>query len=197
MRKGLLHCNVTAHPRAAWAAQQIVEAVGPSAEIVRLIRDRNAIYGAEFKSRVSHLDIEQMRIAPRSPWQNGFAERWIGTLRRELLDHVIVLGERHLRLVRQHVAYYNCDRPTCRSPVKRRSREQSSHRASAKSSLCPELVAFTTDTRGLRDLRERLFRHDSVSAGCSTSTTDRPRDSSLRLGRVLAHYANALSFSKF
>ena len=53
-----------------------------------------------------------MRMAPRSPWQNGFAERWVGTLRRELLDHIIVLGKRHLlRLVRQHVAYYNEDRP--------------------------------------------------------------------------------------
>src|SRR5258708_23535036 len=67
---------------------------------------------AQFDARVHNLGVRQLRIAPRSPWQNGFAERWVGTLRRELLDHLIVLGERHLlRLVRQHVAYYNEDRP--------------------------------------------------------------------------------------
>jgi transposase InsO family protein len=111
-RRRVLHVNVTAHPYAAWAAQQIVEAIG--AEIVRerLIRDRDAIFGAAFDARVDNLGVRQIRIAPRSPWQNGYAERWVGTLRRELLDHVIVLGERHLlRLVRQHVAYYNEDRP--------------------------------------------------------------------------------------
>jgi transposase InsO family protein len=96
---------VTAHPRATWAAQQIVEALGSDAHVVRLIRDRDGIYGAEFDARVDHLGIEQIRIAPRSPWQNGFAERWVGTLRRELLDHVIVFGERHLlRLVRPHMS---------------------------------------------------------------------------------------------
>ena len=110
-RRRLLHINVTAHPRAAWAAQQIVEALGADALPARLVRDRDGIYGAEFDARVDHLGIEQLRIAPRSPWQNGYAERWVGTLRRELLDHVIVLGERHLlRLLRQHAAYYNNDR---------------------------------------------------------------------------------------
>jgi putative transposase len=111
-RRRLLHVNVTAHPRATWTAQQIVEALGTDPVPSRLIRDRDGIYGAEFDARVDHLGIEQLRIAPRSPWQNGFAERWVGTLRRELLDHVIVLGERHLlRLIRQHVAYYTSDRP--------------------------------------------------------------------------------------
>ena len=107
-----LHVNVTAHPHAAWTAQQIVEAVGPDAHVLRLIRDRDGIYGAAFDARVDHLGIRQLRIAARSPWQNGYAERFVGTLRRELLDHVIVLGERHLlRLVRLHARYYNEDRP--------------------------------------------------------------------------------------
>ena len=111
-RRLLLHVNVTAHPYAAWAAQQMVEAMGPEVQAVRLIRDRDGIYGRSFDDRVGRLGLETVRIAPRSPWQNGFAERFIGTLRRELLDHVIVLGERHLlRLVREHARYYNEDRP--------------------------------------------------------------------------------------
>ena len=111
-RRRVLHVNVTAHPYATWAAQQIVEAIGAELVPARLIRDRDAIFGAEFDARVNNLGVRQIRISPRSPWQNGYAERWVGTLRRELLDHVIVLGERHLlRLVRQHVAYYNSDRP--------------------------------------------------------------------------------------
>jgi transposase InsO family protein len=89
-----------------------VEAIGPDANVVRLIRDRDGIYGAAFDARVRNLGIKQLRIAPRSPWQNGYAERWVGTLRRELLDHLIVLGERHLlHLVRGHASYYNEDRP--------------------------------------------------------------------------------------
>jgi transposase InsO family protein len=103
---------VTAHPYAAWAAQQIVEAIGADFAPAYLVRDRDGIYGAAFHARIDHLGIAQVKVAPRSPWQNGYAERWVGTLRRELLDHVIVLGERHLlRLVRQHVAYCNEDRP--------------------------------------------------------------------------------------
>jgi transposase InsO family protein len=107
-RRRVLHVNVTAHPHAAWAAQQIVKAIGADFLPAYLIRDRDGIYGAAFDARVDHLGIETVKISPSSPWQNGYAERWVGTLRRELLDHVIVLGERHLlRLVRQHVAYYN------------------------------------------------------------------------------------------
>jgi putative transposase len=111
-RRRILHVNVTAHPHAGWTAQQVVEAVDPDVEVVRLVRDRDSIYGSAFAARVRNMGIQQLLIAPRSPWQNGYAERFVGTLRRELLDHVIVLGERHLlRLVRQHASYYNEDRP--------------------------------------------------------------------------------------
>jgi transposase InsO family protein len=122
-----VHINVTAHPYAEWAAQQIVEAVGFDTSIARLIRDRDRIYGhprvtaltafgrtrgPRFDARVNNLGIQQFPIAPRAPWQNGCAERFVGTLRRELLDHVIVLSERHLlRLVQEHMRYYNEDRP--------------------------------------------------------------------------------------
>jgi putative transposase len=112
-RRRILHVNVTAHPYAEWTAQQIVDAVGFDTPVARLIRDRDRVYGAKFDARVNNLGIRQLRIAPKAPWQNGHAERFVGTLRRELLDHVIVLGERHLlHLVRQHAnQYYNEDRP--------------------------------------------------------------------------------------
>jgi transposase InsO family protein len=90
----------------------MIEAVGFDTSLSRVIRDRDGIYGKLFDARVAHLGIEQLHIAPRSPWQNGYAERFVGTLRRELLDHVIVLGERHLLgLVREQARYYNEDRP--------------------------------------------------------------------------------------
>jgi transposase InsO family protein len=111
-RRRVIHVNVTAHPTAEWAAQQIVEAVGPDAGLARLIRDRDKILGVAFDRCVDNLGLTQFRIAARSPWQNGFAERWVGTARREIVDHVIVLGEHHRRrILRAYVAYYNADRP--------------------------------------------------------------------------------------
>ncbi|MGO9838966.1 MAG: integrase core domain-containing protein [Polyangiaceae bacterium] len=111
-RRRVMHVNVTAHPTSEWAAQQIVEAVGPDEGLARLVRDRDKIFGAAFDRRVENLGLTQLRIVPRSPWQNGFAERWVGTARREIVDHVIALGEHHLRrILRAYFAYYNADRP--------------------------------------------------------------------------------------
>ena len=111
-RRLILHVNVTAHPCAEWAAQQIVEAFGADGAFKLLVRDRDKIFGAAFDRRVDNLGIRQLRIAPRSPWQNGYAERLVGTFRRELTDHLIVLNERHLLLsVREYANFYNADRP--------------------------------------------------------------------------------------
>ena len=111
-RRRILHVNVTAHPYAEWTAQQIVEAIGLDDTLKMLIRDRDGIYGAAFDRRINHLGITQLRTAPRSPWQNGYAERLVGTLRHELVDHIIVLNELHLlRCLRKYMSYYNDDRP--------------------------------------------------------------------------------------
>ena len=76
-----------------------------------LLRDRDSIYGGEFQRRVKGMRITEVLTAPRSPWQNPFAERAIGTIRRELLDHVIVLNEGHLRRrLRSYLRYYHCSR---------------------------------------------------------------------------------------
>jgi putative transposase len=107
-RRRVLHFNVTTNPSAEWTAQQIVEAF-PWDEVPRyLVRDRDGIYGAHFRRRVKDMGIEQVLTAPRSPWQNPYCERLIGSIRRECLDHVIVLNERHLkRLLSSYLRYYH------------------------------------------------------------------------------------------
>jgi transposase InsO family protein len=107
-RRELVWINVTAHPTAEWIAQQISEAF-PWNEAPRyLIRDRDAVYGSVVTRRLRAMGIRDKPIAPGSPWQNCFAERMIGTIRRECVDHVIVLGERHLRhVLKSYADYYN------------------------------------------------------------------------------------------
>jgi len=107
-RRRVVHVHVTEHPTAAWTAQQVVEAF-PWHEAPRyLLRDRDHIYGASFRQRVQHMEIEEVVIAPRSPWQNPYVERLIRSIRRECLDHVIILHERHLRqLLTEYFRYYH------------------------------------------------------------------------------------------
>jgi transposase InsO family protein len=107
-RRRVVHFNATAHPTAEWAGQQIVEAF-PEEEAPRfLVRDRDSIYGAFFRERVKHMGIEQVVIAYRSPWQSPYVERLIGSIRRECLNRVIVLNERHLRrILSSYFDYYH------------------------------------------------------------------------------------------
>lgn len=107
-RRDLVWISVTAHPTSEWVAQQITEAF-PWSEAPRyLIRDRDAIYGAAVTRRLRAMGIRDKPISPGSPWQNGYAERLIGTIRRECLDHLIVLGQTHLRrTLLKFAAYYN------------------------------------------------------------------------------------------
>src|SRR5450755_1117526 len=98
-RRKVLHFNVTENPTAQWTGQQIVEAFPWDSAPKYLLRDRDAIYGGAHQKRIHGMEIEQVLSAPRSPWQNPFVERLIGTLRRDFLDHVIALNERHLRRI--------------------------------------------------------------------------------------------------
>jgi transposase InsO family protein len=110
-RRDLVWINVTANPTAEWVARQITEAF-PWDEASRyLIRDRDRIYGSVVTRRLRSIGIRDRPTAPASPWQNGFAERLIGSIRRECVDHIIVLGEMHLRRVlKSYADYYNCVR---------------------------------------------------------------------------------------
>ena len=107
-RRRVLHFNVTEHPTAAWTAQQIVDTFPDDTAPAYLLRDRDAIYGDSFRQRVKGMQIQEVLTAARSPWQNPFAERLIGSIRRECLDHVLVLSERHLRhVLTRYFAYYH------------------------------------------------------------------------------------------
>jgi putative transposase len=107
-RRRVLHINVTDAPTAQWTAQQLVEVFPWETAPRYLLRDRDAVYGGAFSSRVQTLGIHEVKTAPRSPWQNPYVERLIGTLRRECLDHVVVLNEAHLRrLLSAYLSYYH------------------------------------------------------------------------------------------
>jgi putative transposase len=110
-RRRLVHFNVTAHPTAEWTARQIVEAFPFETAPKYLLRDRDRIYGEAFGEQVAVMNIKQVLSTPRSPWQRAYVERVIGSIRRECLDHVIVLDEEGLRRVlTSYFRYYHRSR---------------------------------------------------------------------------------------
>src|SRR5215472_5128658 len=128
-RRRVLHFGITEHPTADWTAQQTVEAFSERDAKPYLIRDRDSIYGSEFRRRIQSLTMKEVVTAPRSPWQNAFVERLIGSIRRECLDHVVVLSRRHLRHLLK--SYFRLVSPFPNAPGlgKGRSRRASDHAA--------------------------------------------------------------------
>jgi transposase InsO family protein len=124
-RRRILHVNVTRHPTSRWIVQQLREAFPFGSAPRFLILDRDAQYGADVPAAIRSMKIKGIRTSLRSPWQNGVAERWVESCRRDLLDHVIAFNERHLkRLLANYVRYYHEDRthlglgketPNCRA----------------------------------------------------------------------------------
>ena len=130
-RRQIVHFNVAEHPTAAWVIQQVREAFPYDTAPKYFILDRDSIFSAEVVGAVKTVGAKPTRTAYRSPWQNGTAERWIGCARAELLDHVLVLNEAHLRrLLREYVAYHHDDRTHCGLGKQTPSRRAVEHRPS-------------------------------------------------------------------
>jgi len=107
-RRRVVHFNVTEHPTAQWTAQQLVEAFPWGTAPKYLLRDRDAVYGDWFQRRIRNLGFDQILAAPRSPWQNAYVQRLIGSIRRECLDHVMIVSDNHLwRLLASYFQYYH------------------------------------------------------------------------------------------
>jgi putative transposase len=145
-RRRLVHFNVTEHPTAEWTARQLLEACGLEEASRYLIRDRDKVYGERFSRQAKTLEIREAVIAPRSPWQNAYAERVIGSIRRECLDHVVVIGERHLReILSKYVDYYNGTR---------------THLSLSKDSLEPRSVQLPSQGRVVKVPRVGGLHHE-------------------------------------
>jgi putative transposase len=107
-RRKVVHFNITANPTDAWTAQQVIEAFPDDQAPKYLLRDRDSKYGEFFRRRVRGMGVQEVLIQPGSPWQNPYVERVVGSIRRECLDHVIVLGEVHLRrILTSYFHYYH------------------------------------------------------------------------------------------
>ena len=156
-RREIVWINVTPNPTAEWIARQITEAF-PWNEAPRyLIRDRDRVYGAAVTRRLRAMGIRDKPIAPGSPWQNGFAERLIGSIRRECTDHVVALGEGHLRRILQSYARYYNESRTHRSLNKDAPVHRAIESASVPSFHGRSSVDFTTD------IAESSFRYTQQS----------------------------------
>jgi transposase InsO family protein len=142
-RRKILHCNVTAHPNAEWVVQQL-RATFPEADPYRyVIFDRDTKFDAEVVAFLKLTGLEPKRTSIASPWHNGLAERWVGSCRRELLDHVIRLNEGHLRrLVQDYVAYFQQDR------IHDALGKDTPHRRQVENKPCPEATVISSPRLG-------------------------------------------------
>src|SRR2546427_1170437 len=163
-RRRVLHFNVTEHPTAAWTAQQIVDTFPDDTAPSYLLRDRDSVYAHVFRQRVKGMGVGAVLTAPHSPWQNPFAERLIGSIRRECLNHVLVLGERHLRrTLARYLAYYHGARTHLSLDKDAPDTRPIGGGSSAGSSRFPKSVACIIATAG--------GRHDLASPESPTATT--------------------------
>jgi transposase InsO family protein len=172
-RRQLLWFEVTRYPTAEWLARQITEAFPWTSAPAYLVRDNDRAYGQVFTSRMRAMGIRDQPVSPGSPWQNGFAERLIGTVRRECLDRILIFGEAHLRQILSLYAYYynesrahlslRKDTPRGRAVQRYGTTMATPVLSGAASSLCPDMIfgkdrSTLTGTRGTGAIGPRLSR---------------------------------------
>jgi transposase InsO family protein len=146
-RRKIVRFDVTQHPTAVWLSQQVIEAFPWDTAPGFLLRDRDASYGSAFSKRVAAMGITEVVTAPRSPLQNAYVERVIGSIRRECLDQVVIFNERHLRhVLSSYVDYYHRARTHLSLDRIVRTRVPSSHRRAAASSPSRTSAGCTTAT---------------------------------------------------
>jgi len=179
-RRRILHFGVTAHPTAEWTAQQLREAFPWDAAPRYLLRDRDRIFGDEFKKQVKDMGIQEVLSAPRSPWQRAYIERQIGTLRRECLDHMIVFNEASLyRHVKLFIAYYHESRVHL-SLAKDTPEPRPVHRPELGPVIAiPQVGGLHHRTSGARPKR-RSPRRNSSQECCANSLWSIQHDHSIR-----------------
>ena len=149
-RREVLHFGVTEHPTAAWTSQQIVEAFAYRDPAQYLIRDRDSVYGNDVRLRITTLGIKEVLTAPQSPWQNPYAERLIGSIRRECLNHFVILSANHLkRTLAQYFDYSHRSRP---------------HLALGKQCPVPRPVISAGEIIGIPQLGGLHHRYERVAA---------------------------------
>lgn len=138
VKRKIIHFNITRHPTAQWVMQQLRNAFPFDSAPQYLIFDRDKIFSSQVKQLIKNMDIEPKVISYKAPWQNGVAERWILSARVDLINHIIVLSEEHLRqLLKKYINYYNNDRchlSLARNTPKGRSVQ---HKPSASSKIIP------------------------------------------------------------
>jgi hypothetical protein len=179
-RRRILHFNVTRHPTADWVVQQLREAFPDAVRYRYAILDHDSKFDADVIAFLKATGLKPKRTSVQAPWQNGLAERWVGSCRREILDHVIALNEQHLRrLVRDYVSYYHDDRihHSLDKDTPNRRPVESKPSPSATVISSARLGAFIIDIAGakLRKARSRLpTRCCSLRSGAGVRSTRLP-----------------------
>jgi hypothetical protein len=158
-RRKIVRTAVSEHPTTAWLSRQVTEAFPWDTAPRYLLRDRDASYGSDFCNRIEAMDITEVVTAPRSPWQNAYVERVIGSIRRECLDHIVIFNERHLRRILS--SYVDYSRRIAPTPAR------SCHPGSEELSQSRKLAACIIATNVSRpDSHQFPLNNGYVAAGC-------------------------------